>query len=138
MALIKCPECGKEISDKSEKCIHCGYPLQSEKNNYFTAGGVKLEKSYFINQAIPVGDRIDELRAKTGIDFIEAKKQIKQLELEAGIVKTPQKNIVRCPNCGSTAIQTVNRGYSVLWGFLGSGSPRNVCQKCGHKWKPGT
>lgn len=25
MALIKCPECGKEISDKSEKCIHCGY-----------------------------------------------------------------------------------------------------------------
>ena len=27
MALIKCPECGKEISDKSKHCIHCGYPL---------------------------------------------------------------------------------------------------------------
>ena len=27
MALIKCPECGKEISDKSKACIHCGYPL---------------------------------------------------------------------------------------------------------------
>lgn len=27
MALIKCPECNKEISDKSESCIHCGYPL---------------------------------------------------------------------------------------------------------------
>lgn len=27
MALIKCSECGKEISDKSEICIHCGYPL---------------------------------------------------------------------------------------------------------------
>lgn len=24
MALIKCPECGREISDKAEKCIHCG------------------------------------------------------------------------------------------------------------------
>ena len=24
MALIKCPECGKEISDKAKKCIHCG------------------------------------------------------------------------------------------------------------------
>lgn len=23
MALINCPECGKEISDKAEKCIHC-------------------------------------------------------------------------------------------------------------------
>lgn len=27
MALIKCPECGKEISDKSKQCIYCGYPL---------------------------------------------------------------------------------------------------------------
>ena len=27
MALIKCPECGKEISDKSKHCIYCGYPL---------------------------------------------------------------------------------------------------------------
>lgn len=24
MALIKCPKCGKEISDKAKKCIHCG------------------------------------------------------------------------------------------------------------------
>lgn len=28
MALIKCPECGKEISDMSNICIHCGYPLK--------------------------------------------------------------------------------------------------------------
>lgn len=27
MALIKCKECGKEISDKSDKCPHCGAPL---------------------------------------------------------------------------------------------------------------
>lgn len=27
MALIKCPECGKEVSDKTTACIHCGYPL---------------------------------------------------------------------------------------------------------------
>lgn len=27
MALIKCPECGKEISDKSQVCINCGYPI---------------------------------------------------------------------------------------------------------------
>ena len=30
MALIKCPECGKEISDASPACIHCGYPLQKK------------------------------------------------------------------------------------------------------------
>ena len=27
MALIKCPECGKEISSRSKACIHCGFPL---------------------------------------------------------------------------------------------------------------
>lgn len=27
MALIICPECGKEVSDKADVCIHCGYPL---------------------------------------------------------------------------------------------------------------
>jgi hypothetical protein len=27
MALIRCPECNKKISDKAEVCIDCGYPL---------------------------------------------------------------------------------------------------------------
>lgn len=30
MALITCPECGKEISDKVKACPHCGYPLAKE------------------------------------------------------------------------------------------------------------
>ena len=29
MALIKCPECGKEISDKAGACPHCGCPIGS-------------------------------------------------------------------------------------------------------------
>lgn len=28
MAIIMCPECGKNVSDKAAACIHCGYPLQ--------------------------------------------------------------------------------------------------------------
>ena len=27
MAIIKCPECGKEISDKATSCPNCGFPL---------------------------------------------------------------------------------------------------------------
>ena len=27
MALIKCPECGKEVSDRAEMCPQCGYPI---------------------------------------------------------------------------------------------------------------
>ena len=33
MALIKCPECGKEISDKAGKCPYCGYPIEETENN---------------------------------------------------------------------------------------------------------
>ncbi len=28
MSLIKCPECGKEVSDKSRICVNCGYPIE--------------------------------------------------------------------------------------------------------------
>ena len=27
MALIKCEECGKEISDKAKACVYCGCPI---------------------------------------------------------------------------------------------------------------
>ena len=33
MALIKCPECQKEISDTVDECIHCGYKLKKIVEN---------------------------------------------------------------------------------------------------------
>ena len=30
MALIKCPECGKEVSDQSDVCVNCGYPIKNQ------------------------------------------------------------------------------------------------------------
>ena len=33
MALIKCPECGRDISDKANACVHCGYPLSKVADN---------------------------------------------------------------------------------------------------------
>ena len=29
MALIRCPECGKEVSDLAAACVHCGCPLRA-------------------------------------------------------------------------------------------------------------
>ena len=44
MALISCPECGHEVSDKATICVNCGYPIKEyvesmekvakEKENY--------------------------------------------------------------------------------------------------------
>ena len=31
MALIKCEECGKEISDKAKVCVNCGCPITNKK-----------------------------------------------------------------------------------------------------------
>jgi len=31
MALINCPECKKEISDKAQSCPHCGCPINAIK-----------------------------------------------------------------------------------------------------------
>lgn len=31
MALIKCPECGKEVSTVADTCPHCGYPIKNNK-----------------------------------------------------------------------------------------------------------
>lgn len=48
MALIKCPECGKEISDKAPACIHCGYPLQNQNANTGAEPETKLCEVTFI------------------------------------------------------------------------------------------
>ena len=34
MALIKCPECGREISDLAPTCPHCGVPISDKKETY--------------------------------------------------------------------------------------------------------
>ncbi len=31
MALIKCSECGKEISSNAESCPHCGNPIEAKE-----------------------------------------------------------------------------------------------------------
>lgn len=45
MALIKCPECKKEISDKVKTCPHCGFPLIEETIKDITAVSLKTKNS---------------------------------------------------------------------------------------------
>ena len=34
MAMIKCPECGHEVSDKAPTCPNCGCPIKKETHNH--------------------------------------------------------------------------------------------------------
>jgi len=45
MALIKCPECGKEISDKASVCINCGFPLSELENAIVVEETSSVEKT---------------------------------------------------------------------------------------------
>ena len=48
MALIKCPECGKEISDRAEVCIHCVFPIKNNIEEALTKNEEEcVEESYF-------------------------------------------------------------------------------------------
>lgn len=183
MALIKCPECGKEVSDRAPACIHCGFPLAAttvtptttQTSTYFkvilTSCGpnkiaiIKELREIFnwgLVEAKHAAEQLPFELAK-GLTKDECEKVKKQLENCGGTVEivgeqdsithnatafqpkpqvivsaeaTIHSRPVRCPKCYSTSIATINRGWNLMWGFLGSGEARNVCQKCGHKWKP--
>ena len=50
MALIKCPECGKNVSDMAESCPHCGYSLENKANNNDTLNNLKGIKGKWNNK----------------------------------------------------------------------------------------
>ena len=74
MALVKCPECGKEISDKSSACIHCGFPLDNEKTTLYNIvyEGFPDTKTQYANQVNMIGS----IRQLLNIGLSEAKKII--------------------------------------------------------------
>lgn len=53
MALIICPECGKEISDKAQSCIHCGYPV-SQDIPFLSKNNTEISKTSQIKNELKV------------------------------------------------------------------------------------
>ena len=50
MALIKCPECEKQMSDKAEKCPHCGYAPEKKTVVENSSNAVKNLKGKWNNK----------------------------------------------------------------------------------------
>lgn len=139
MALIKCPECGKDVSDKSVQCIHCGYPLlkkELRQKDEWTFNGVTKNISNIINM---IGNNnkvaaIKSFRELFLCGLQEAYDEVDKIRLNK---KNDTGLQLHCPKCKSTNVVTGQRGFSLMTGFLGSNKTVNRCANCGHKWEPG-
>lgn len=147
MALINCPECGKQISGKAEVCIGCGYPIAKH------FGNVEEPKKDFEEIADEIYakcvpntvEAIKQLRIATGCDLKKAHdamylrqvgrtleeqtKRNKEIKQQKKIQKEQErfyKNLAKCPKCKSTSISYDTKKLSLgraLVGDMIAGAP---------------
>ena len=140
MALIKCPECGKEISNKAKCCIHCGYPLD-EIQNFSTEYSFEGKDTHNFSQKINSSfDKINytQKQPESLRDLVQKRNsEIKSVE----IVESPQisKSTPKCPTCGSTDIRKISTtSKAVSAGLFGIFSPKIRkqfhCNSCKYEW----
>lgn len=150
--LIKCPECNKEISDKSTQCIHCGYPLiEDDTINICMINNIPCDLSQelkMINRGINMGLVIRAIREKCSMSLSDAKclydvindtKKIPN-EFQCEIIAlTNQPNTPKCPTCSSTNIKKISTtskivGAATFGLFSKKARSQFQCNNCGYKW----
>lgn len=159
MALIKCPECNKDVSNHSTACIHCGYPLAEKyeihHNVICMISGTEYDFSNIYNKFLvnpqacvdtqndiisEIYNMVDEISlfnaALLTKIIIETGEIPKKFEINDAMQRSMRNNAISCPKCGCTQISTGNRGFSIISGFIGSGKTMNRCAGCGYKWTP--
>ena len=57
MALIKCPECGRDISDKAKACIHCGYPIPRVQEHPSCTETEQAKATLVVEEPAPIEER---------------------------------------------------------------------------------
>ena len=151
MALIICPECGGTISDKATVCVHCGHPLHggdatqtpqagtgAQTQHFCTVCGTELP--YSVHFCTSCGSPVGTPSAAAPAQPVQPPQVSAQPLAPASPMppapKQKEPEVLKCPKCGSTLVTTGERGYSIIWGFMGAGSTVNRCGKCGFKWKP--
>lgn len=153
MALIKCPECGREISDKASFCPGCGCPASEfVKSSVFMDTQSELDRladEIFAEMPTARLKSKQKLMKVAGISLKEADEMIEE---RYGRYKLGKKagnfpDTKFCPYCGSENIESFEKpGVSVTSKvkFLGesymtTSSPNRRmmrCLMCGRDWKP--
>lgn len=142
MALIKCPECGKEISDKSDKCIHCGFPLRNTPFLQENINGKYYDINFLTDKNISQAKKITMLRELTNyeMDLMDAKKLVLKYhptqQQESSKKVEEDNNTPHCPYCNSTNIKKITTGskvaHTALFGIfsMSRNSKQWHCNNC--------
>ncbi len=134
--VVKCDKCGEiGACDSSSDLIH----RVNNCNGNFIETSLPYDDFWILCDIS--GDNaflqaMVDLKEKDPIEYQLKMSQFKTQVQQQKNNKAQSSNTVKCPKCGSTNITAGQRGYSLLTGFIGSGSTVNRCSKCGHKWKP--
>lgn len=140
MALIKCPECGKEISDKSDKCIHCGFPLRSTPIIQENINGKYYDVTFLSDTNIPLIRKVIKLNEITNCGLVQAKEIAQKYHIEQESSKPKEEdNRPKCPTCGSTnlsKVSTMSKAGSVfMWGLFSQKVKKTWhCNNCKYEW----
>lgn len=90
MAMIQCPECGQEVSDKAKKCIHCGKVLIEEIKEDIKCGecGTILSETdkECPNCGCPIETKISEDLKPQQVEVTNIKMTTKTKKIIIGIV----------------------------------------------------
>ena len=144
---VKCPKCGTAFNKmflmgkqgNCDVCPMCGAELQDvdEHPDWIT---------WWYYKDIAYGDLslwdkpplhpekfelIQEFKAppesECGLDEV---KRILRTYVPDAFEEPKKADAVFCPRCGCNEFTLLNRGYSILTGFLGSGKVKRVCNRC--------
>ena len=81
MALIKCPECGKEISDKAKMCIHCGYPLEELNSNTIQPEESETTEEYDTYNLPPITQKYQVIMTSYGINKTRIAEELEDVKI---------------------------------------------------------
>lgn len=151
---VKCPKCGSSFNrmflmgkqGNAEVCPMCGADMQNVDEHpewimwyYYGYKSDNGKTTYLNDQPIDLNEHgdifflIKEFKAPPR-DLSGSSEKAKEIlrTYIPGAFEEPKKteSIICCPWCGSSEFTLLNRGYSLLTGFLGSGKVKRVCNKC--------
>lgn len=155
--LIECPECHNKISNQSNMCIHCGYPLKPRGDYMCCINGVEhdLSTEFVLLTESDFMQGLRNLRDKHLLNLSDATtlgniiKNTKQIPREYNSsIKDEYRNqnfsaeiinIPKCPTCNSTNIEKISATSKVVGAvafglFSKTARSQFKCKNCGAKW----